>query len=173
MEPTPHSTPAVAAKAAVDESLPPWLPAVTGIVEQRLWCVMEVCADVSAQSWEPRLIICERDAADSAISIAEAIKDYPESDLRIAGYTRDTLCRVEQAPTALCHIALRSGGAAEPGPPEEGRRRDGQGCTVTSGAMPPAPSGSAGPASAGSGASAPLWWRVLAGALSLLRAEPR
>ena len=100
----PHTSHTVAVTGSLDELLPPWLPAVMAIVERGLWCVVEACMDVSAQRWEPILIICERNGADSAISIAECIDDFPACDLRVAGYARDTLSRVEQAPTALCHL---------------------------------------------------------------------
>jgi hypothetical protein len=128
---------------------------------------------VSVQRWEPLLLICERDPADSAISIAECIEGYPASDLRVAGYTRDTLRRVEQAPIALCHVALRSGSAPESPLPGERGRPHADGGMVTPGAPPRPAFLPQGPASTGSGVSAPLWWRVLAGALSRLRARPR
>lgn len=75
------------------------------IIAAGLWCTVEICADVPSQAWEPRLVIC-RDDADRVLDVVEGwICDLPEQDVRLAGYTRGTLQRVDRAPVALCHVA--------------------------------------------------------------------
>jgi hypothetical protein len=71
-----------------------------------LWCVIEICADVPAQRWEPRLLLCLTDVVAILGEIASWIKDVPTWDARIAGYTREEPWRDDRAPTALCHVAV-------------------------------------------------------------------
>jgi hypothetical protein len=62
-----------------------------------LWCVVELRAD--DRPWEPRLLICERDSA-RVLAVVADWELAPGEQLRIAGYTRDTLRRVAFAPRA-------------------------------------------------------------------------
>lgn len=89
----------------LDELLPAWRPAARAIVARGLWCVVEVCACGPTQLWEARLVVCERDCEQIASAIAQCIADWPQVDLRIAGYTRDGLRRERHAPAAVCHVA--------------------------------------------------------------------
>ena len=74
------------------------------IVDAGLWCTVELCTDVPAQAWEPRLVICRTDLGEVLEAVEGWIHDVPECDARIAGYTRGTLRRVADAPVALCHV---------------------------------------------------------------------
>jgi hypothetical protein len=82
-----------------------WPAAADAIVQAGLWCVIEVGDDDAPGGWEPRLIICRTGLDDIAEVIALRIAAVPPRTERIAGYTRDTLVRVDSAPTALCYIA--------------------------------------------------------------------
>jgi hypothetical protein len=92
--------------ARPDALLPPWSPVPEAIVEAGLWCVIEICIDIPAQRWEPRLLLCLTDVPAILREIIRWIDAVPMWDVRIAGYTREELCREHQAPTALCHVAL-------------------------------------------------------------------
>jgi len=87
------------------ESLNPWVPTASAIVDAGLWCVIEVCVDTAADEWEPRLLICHNDTQGILRAVAEWIAGVPTLSARIAGYTRDRLRRVDWAPIALCHVA--------------------------------------------------------------------
>ncbi len=89
----------------LDGLLPPWQDAATAILRRGLWCGIEVCVSVAAQTWEPRLIILRDSVADIAHAVTDWIDDFPGCDARISGYTRAGLRRIDDAPTALCHIA--------------------------------------------------------------------
>jgi hypothetical protein len=82
-----------------------WPAAAHAIVQAGLWCVIEVPDDGAPAGWEPRLIICRTELDGIAEVIARRIAAVPSRTERIAGYTRDTLVRVDSAPTALCYIA--------------------------------------------------------------------
>jgi hypothetical protein len=92
--------------ARPDELLPPWSLVPEAIVDAGLWCAIEICIDIPAQRWEPRLLICLTDVPEIVREIVRWIDDVPMWDVRITGYTREELCREHQAPTALCHVAL-------------------------------------------------------------------
>jgi len=83
----------------------PLRAAARATLDARLWCVVEVCLDVPAQTWEPRLLICRDDPDAVAAAAADWIREAPERDVRLAGYTRDTLRRVDAAPAPICHVA--------------------------------------------------------------------
>jgi hypothetical protein len=85
--------------------LPPWQDTAAAILGMGLWCGIEVCVSEPAQACEPRLIIFRDSVAAIADAVAEWIDDFPGCDARIAGYTRTGLRRIDQAPTALCHVA--------------------------------------------------------------------
>lgn len=86
----------------------PVLAGAQAILDARLWCVVEVCTDVPAQTWEPRLLVCRDDAEVVATAADDWFRQEPEHDVRLAGYTRDTLRRVDGAPAPLCHVADES-----------------------------------------------------------------
>ncbi|HEX7300471.1 MAG TPA: hypothetical protein VF257_15850 [Solirubrobacteraceae bacterium] len=94
------------ASATLDGLLPPWTDVPPALVDAGLWCVIEVCTDVPAQRWEPRLVLFLTDAVALVREVAAWIEDVPMWDARVAGYARDALRRDEAAPTALCHVAL-------------------------------------------------------------------
>jgi hypothetical protein len=86
-------------------TLDPWASTARAIVGNGMWCAIEACIAVAAQRWEPVLLICSGDEQQIDRALAAWIADSPEHDLRICGYTRDTLRRVEGAPRALCYLA--------------------------------------------------------------------
>jgi hypothetical protein len=88
-----------------DEALDAWLAAADAIVRAGLWCVIEVRGAVAPGGWEPRLIVCRSELGGIAEAIVRCIAAEPSRSQRIAGYTRDTLVRVDSAPTARCHSA--------------------------------------------------------------------
>jgi hypothetical protein len=70
-----------------------------------MWCVIEACIDVIDQRWEPMLLVCSPEEETVSGALAAWIDDFPAHDLRICGYTRDTLRRVDDAPSAICYLA--------------------------------------------------------------------
>jgi hypothetical protein len=79
------------------------LPAVAAqILDAGLWCMIETPLD---GDWEPRLLICHRDEARVVAAVEEWVGESPAPAARIAGYTRGTLRRVDEAPTATCPAA--------------------------------------------------------------------
>jgi hypothetical protein len=95
-----------AAPYGLDALLPAWSEVPRAIVDAGLWCVVEICTDVPAQRWEPRLMLCLTDVVALLREIVGWIEDVPMWDVRIAGYEREALWRDEAAPTALCHVAV-------------------------------------------------------------------
>jgi hypothetical protein len=83
----------------------PWQDAAAAILRRGLWCVVEVCVDVPAQAWEPRLIIFRDSVGGVADAVTDWIGDFPGCDARVSGYSRAGLRRIDDAPAALCHIA--------------------------------------------------------------------
>jgi len=75
------------------------------ILDEHLWCVVEVCVDAPVQNWEPRLLVCRDDGGAVATVVDDFIWAVGGQDVRLAGYTRDTLRRVDEAPAPLCHVA--------------------------------------------------------------------
>jgi hypothetical protein len=82
-----------------------WIPTARAIVSDGMWCVIEACTDIHAQSWNPVLLICSTEEERVSRELAAWIADFPAHDLRICGYTRDSLRRVDEAPTAICYLA--------------------------------------------------------------------
>lgn len=80
-------------------------PVAREILARGLWCVVEVCVDVSHQRWEPRMVICELDADAVLGAIITGIELALDDDVRLVGYRRDDLVRVDEGPIALCHVA--------------------------------------------------------------------
>ena len=89
----------------LDMLLIPWQDAAAAILRRGLWCVVEVCVDVPAQAWEPRLIIFRDSVGGVADAVTDWIGDFPGCDARVSGYSRAGLRRIDDAPAALCHIA--------------------------------------------------------------------
>jgi hypothetical protein len=78
------------------------LPAVAAqLVDAGLWCMIETPVD---GDWEPRLLICHRDEVRVVAAVEQWLSETP-AVARIAGYTRGTLRRVDEAPTATCPAA--------------------------------------------------------------------
>jgi hypothetical protein len=82
-----------------------WPAAADAIVQAGLWCVVESRNDAAPTDWEPRLIICRTELGGIADAIDSSVAAVASRSDRIAGYTRDTLVRVESAPTARCYTA--------------------------------------------------------------------
>jgi len=97
------TTPLLHPPVALDRE--PFVAGAQAIIDAGLWCVVEVCLDVPAQRWEPRLLVCRDDVLAVARTAAEWTCASPDQDVRLAGYTRDTLVRVDEAPAPLCHVA--------------------------------------------------------------------
>jgi hypothetical protein len=87
------------------EPLEAWPAAADAIVRAGLWCVIETRDDAAHSDWEPHLIICRTELVGIAEAIAQSIAAGPSLSARIAGYTRDTLRRVDSAPTAWYYAA--------------------------------------------------------------------
>jgi hypothetical protein len=87
------------------EPLQAWPAAADAIVRAGLWCVIETRDGAAGTDWEPRLVICRTELGGIADAIAEGIAHAPSLNARIAGYTRDTLRRVDSAPTAWYYAA--------------------------------------------------------------------
>ncbi|MBA2522493.1 MAG: hypothetical protein H0V25_04090 [Solirubrobacterales bacterium] len=85
------------------------MPTARSILADDLWCVLEVCADPATQRWSPALILCTDDEDRVAAELARWVTDVPQFDVRLSGYTRDTLSRAADAPEALCHLADLTG----------------------------------------------------------------
>ncbi len=86
-----------------DGSLAAWTKVARSITRGGMWCVFEVRSDPGDERWEPVLMLCTEDGSIISTELAAAITDHPRSDVRVAGYTRDTLRRVERAPAATCY----------------------------------------------------------------------
>jgi hypothetical protein len=86
---------------ALDRHSSPWHTAARRIVQSGLWCVIEVRAGGRDAVWEPRWLICLADEEAILGAVADWISTPTLGEIRLAGYTRDTLPRDERAPTAL------------------------------------------------------------------------
>jgi hypothetical protein len=82
-----------------------WTATVQAIVSAGMWCVIETCTDAAARRWDPVLLICSREEEKVGRALAEWITDFPAQDLRVCGYTRDSLRRVDEAPSTVCYLA--------------------------------------------------------------------
>jgi CBS domain-containing protein len=93
------------------------------ILDEELWCVLEVCLDVPAQRWEPRLIVFHREAHEVAAAVREWVDREPDRDVRLSGCDRSSLRPRAGVPPRLCHVAAMPPPAAAPAPPS---RRSGR-----------------------------------------------
>jgi hypothetical protein len=96
-----HNGPAASAAPLDDE----WITTVRAIVSGGMWCVVEACTDVADQRWEPVLLVCSAEEETVSGALAAWIDDVPADDLRVCGYTRDTMRRVDESPSAICYLA--------------------------------------------------------------------
>lgn len=86
------------------------IAAAEAILRRGLWCGLEVCADVPAQRWEQRLVVCRTDPDAVAGVVAEWSRTEPDQDVRMIGCRRGDLRPDRTAPARLVHLA-RLGGA--------------------------------------------------------------
>ncbi|MEA2250584.1 MAG: hypothetical protein QOG70_826 [Solirubrobacteraceae bacterium] len=91
--------------------------AASPILEEGLWCVLEVCLDVPAQRWEPRLIVFRRDGREVAAAVGAWIAQEPDRDVRLSGCDRSSLRPEPGVPPRLCYVAATPASAAAPPPP--------------------------------------------------------
>jgi CBS domain-containing protein len=96
---------------------PDAIAAAGPILDEGLWCVLEVCLDVPAQRWEPRLIVFQRDAHEVAAAVSAWIAQEPGSDVRLSGCDRSSLRPEPGVPPRLCYVAATPAPAAAPPPP--------------------------------------------------------
>ena len=81
------------------------LTAARCLLAEGHWCALEVCVDVPAQRWEPRLVIFAREAEVVAEVVAEEILLDGNRDARLVACDRRTLRPVLTIGAHLCHIA--------------------------------------------------------------------
>jgi hypothetical protein len=85
-----------------------WTSTARTIVAEGMWCVIEALTGIAEQRWEPMLLVCSSEEETITREVAAWIADYPGQDLRISGYRRDSLRRVEHGPSAICYLAGRA-----------------------------------------------------------------
>jgi hypothetical protein len=106
MSPLPTSSIAPHLRALGDEAA--IVTAAERILACGLWGVIEVCVDVPGQAWEPRLVVCRREAWAVAKAVAAWTRSAPDRDVRLSGCRRSDLHVQADAPTHLCHLAARA-----------------------------------------------------------------
>jgi hypothetical protein len=94
--------------ASTGSLLDEWTTTARAIVAEGMWCVIEACTDIADQRWEAALLICSTEEEAVTRELAAWIADFPAQDLRICGYTRDSLRRVDHSPRAICYLAGQS-----------------------------------------------------------------
>lgn len=80
---------------------PWWRATARRIVQSTLWCVIEARSGGADAPWEPRWLICLSDEDRIVSAVADWFSTRPIGEVRLAGYTRNTLRRDERAPTAV------------------------------------------------------------------------
>lgn len=50
------------------------------------------------------MLLCQEDADAAVTTAAEWIRAAPDLDVRLGGYIRDTLRRVDAVPAPICHV---------------------------------------------------------------------
>ncbi|MEA2254303.1 MAG: hypothetical protein QOG35_348 [Solirubrobacteraceae bacterium] len=94
------------------------------ILDEGLWCVLEVCLDVPAQRWEPRLIVFRRDRREVAAAVGAWVAQEPDRDVRLSACDRSSLRPEPGVPPRLCYVAATPAStAAPPSPPSRRTRR--------------------------------------------------
>jgi hypothetical protein len=68
-------------------------------------CVLELCADVPAQRWEPRLLLLDRQPERVADAVVGEVARPGTPDARLVGYDRCTLRTDPALGVHLCHLA--------------------------------------------------------------------
>lgn len=69
------------------------------------WCVLEVCMDVPAQTWEAQLVIFDLTPEAVADVVAQEIADRPDRDARLTGCDRCTLVPTAAIGAHLVYVA--------------------------------------------------------------------
>jgi hypothetical protein len=75
------------------------------ILDQRGWCLYEVCLDVPNQVWEPQILIFDIAAEAVADTVEAEISAEPDYDARLSGCDRCTLRPVAAMGAYLCYLA--------------------------------------------------------------------
>jgi hypothetical protein len=79
--------------------------AARAILEQRDWCMLEVCVDVPNQRWEPRVVICVHNADTVVDAVAGQVTCEPDRDARLVGCDRRSLRPEPTKGSHLCYLA--------------------------------------------------------------------
>jgi hypothetical protein len=74
------------------------------ILDQRGWCLYEVCVDIPRQRWEPRVLMFDVSAEAVADALDAEIKLEPELDARLTGVDRCTLEPIAKSEAYLCYV---------------------------------------------------------------------
>lgn len=74
------------------------------ILDERLWCGLEVCVDPAAQRWELRAIVLRDDPEEVADAITQWLLRDDGADWRLAGCSR-SLGGQPPAVSLLIHVA--------------------------------------------------------------------
>lgn len=101
----PPTSPSPPTADPIDQGLLPWAGVARSITDAGMWCALETCADPVAQRWRPALILCTEDEDVISTELAAWIAGFPQADVRITGYARDTVRHVRESPAALCYLA--------------------------------------------------------------------
>lgn len=86
------------------------------ILDHRGWCIYEVCVDVAAQKWEPRVVIFARVAEEVADAFEAEIEAEPTHDARLSGCERYTLRPEKSMGAYVCYLADADVAASSPPP---------------------------------------------------------
>lgn len=74
------------------------------ILGQGGWCVLEVCADIPNQRWEPQVVIFDAVPESVADAVGEEIERQPQRDARLTGCDRRTLRPLPAMGAHLCYV---------------------------------------------------------------------
>jgi hypothetical protein len=80
------------------------LAGAQAILDQRGWCVLEVCVDIAAQSWEARVVMFGLVAEAVADQVVTEVACEPEHDARLTGCDRRTLEPSSAMGSYLCYV---------------------------------------------------------------------
>ncbi|HEY8764064.1 MAG TPA: CBS domain-containing protein [Solirubrobacteraceae bacterium] len=75
------------------------------ILDQGGWCMLELCVDVPAQRWEPRVVIFGGVAESVADRVADEVSYDAGLDARLSGCDRRTLRPIPGMGASLCYVA--------------------------------------------------------------------
>lgn len=82
----------------------PALRSVRAFLEAGAWCALELCSDIPAQRWQPRLIVCDGRPSFVVDAIAQELDREPNADARITAYHRARLEALPGIPSHLCQV---------------------------------------------------------------------